>query len=126
MKKIRAAVVGVGYLGRFHAQKYASLADCELVGVVDADLEVARRVANEVGTQTLGDFRQLFGKVDAVSVATPTPSHADIASGLLLHGAHVLVEKPIAETVAQARQLVELARRQGRVLQVGHLEHPQR
>ena len=122
MKKIRAAVVGVGYLGRFHAQKYASLADCELVGVVDADVEVARRVANEVGTQTLDDFRQLFGKVDAVSVATPTPSHADIASGLLLHGAHVLVEKPIAETVAQARQLVELARRQGRVLQVGHLE----
>lgn len=122
MKKIRAAVVGVGYLGRFHAQKYAALADCELVGVVDADPEIVRRVAAEVGTRALGDFRELFDRVDAVSVATPTPSHADIASGLLLHGAHVLVEKPIAETVAQARQLVELARRQRRVLQVGHLE----
>jgi predicted dehydrogenase len=122
MKKIRAAVVGVGYLGRFHAQKYAALADCELVGVVDADPEIVRRVAAEVGTRALGDFRELFDRVDAVSVATPTPSHADIASGLLLHGAHVLVEKPIAETVAQAQQLVELARRQRRVLQVGHLE----
>ncbi|HEV7984873.1 MAG TPA: Gfo/Idh/MocA family oxidoreductase [Steroidobacteraceae bacterium] len=122
MKKIRAAVVGVGYLGRFHAQKYAALADCELVGVVDADPEIVRRVAAEVGTRALGDFRELFDRVDAVSVATPTPSHADIASGLLLHGAHVLVEKPIAETVAQAQQLVDLARRQRRVLQVGHLE----
>jgi predicted dehydrogenase len=112
----------VGYLGRFHAQKYAALADCELVGVVDADPEIVRRVAAEVGTRALGDFRELFDRVDAVSVATPTPSHADIASGLLLHGAHVLVEKPIAETVAQAQQLVDLARRQRRVLQVGHLE----
>jgi predicted dehydrogenase len=122
MKKIRAAVVGVGYLGRFHAQKYAALAECELIGVVDADLEVAQRVATELGTQAYGDYRQLFGGVDAVSVATPTPSHADIAGGLLLHGAHVLVEKPIAETAPQAHQLVEIARRQGRVLQVGHLE----
>jgi len=122
MEKIRVAVVGVGYLGRFHAQKYAALAECELVGVADADAEVAHRVASELGTQALTDFRELYGRVDAVSVATPTPSHAEIAAGLLAHGAHVLVEKPIAETVAQARQLVQLARQQGRVLQVGHLE----
>jgi predicted dehydrogenase len=122
MKKIRAAVIGVGYLGRFHAQKYATLADCELVAVVDADAETARRVAAEVGTRAVSDYRQLFGEVDAVSVVTPTQSHADIAAGLLRSGAHVLVEKPIAETAEQAQQLIELAARNGRVLQVGHLE----
>jgi predicted dehydrogenase len=122
MKKIRAAVVGVGYLGRFHAQKYAALGDCELVGVVDAEPEVASRVAAEVGTRPLADFRELLGKVDAVSIATPTHSHAEIATGLLNAGTHVLVEKPIAETSEQAQRLVDLARQRGRVLQVGHLE----
>jgi predicted dehydrogenase len=122
MEKIRAAVIGVGYLGRFHAQKYASLADCELVGVVDSDPDTARRVAAELGTQPIADFRELFGRVDAVSVATPTPTHADIAMGLLQSGAHVLVEKPIAETLVQAQQLIEAARAARRVLQVGHLE----
>jgi predicted dehydrogenase len=122
MKKIRAAVIGVGYLGRFHAQKYAVLPDCELVAVVDADAEVATRVAAEVGTRPLGDYRALFGEVDAVSVVTPTQSHAEIAAGLLRSGAHVLVEKPIAETAEQAQQLIDLARQNHRVLQVGHLE----
>jgi predicted dehydrogenase len=122
MKKIRAAVVGVGYLGRFHAQKYATLQNCELVAVVDADAEVATRVAAEVGTRPLGDYRALFGEVDAVSVVTPTQSHAEIAAGLLRSGAHVLVEKPIAETAEQAQQLIDLARQNHRVLQVGHLE----
>jgi predicted dehydrogenase len=122
MKKIRAAVIGVGYLGRFHAQKYAALEDCELVGVVDANAEAAARVAAELGTQPLSDFRELFGRVDAVSVATPTPSHAEIAAGFLRAGTHVLVEKPITETSEQAQQLIDLARQQGRVLQVGHLE----
>jgi predicted dehydrogenase len=122
MKKIRAAVIGVGYLGRFHAQKYAALADCELVAVVDADTEAAKRVAGEVGTRALSDYRQLFGEVDAVSVVTPTQSHAEIAAGLLRSGAHVLVEKPIAETAEQAQQLIELAAQNRRVLQVGHLE----
>jgi predicted dehydrogenase len=122
MKKIRAAVIGVGYLGRFHAQKYAALEDCDLIGVVDANAEAAARVAAELGTQPLSDFRELFGRVDAVSVATPTPSHAEIAAGFLRAGTHVLVEKPITETSEQAQQLIDLARQQGRVLQVGHLE----
>ena len=122
MKKIRAAVIGVGYLGRFHAQKYAAVPDCELVAVVDADTEVANRVAAEIGTRPLSDYRQLFGEVDAVSVVTPTQSHAEIAAGLLRSGAHVLVEKPIAETAEQAQQLIEVARQNRRVLQVGHLE----
>jgi predicted dehydrogenase len=79
-------------------------------------------VAAELGTHALNDWRQLFGKVDAVSVATPTPTHAEIAGGLLQHGAHVLVEKPITEEVLQAQQLIDTARRHERVLQVGHLE----
>ncbi|MGA2564641.1 MAG: Gfo/Idh/MocA family oxidoreductase [Steroidobacteraceae bacterium] len=122
MKKIRAAVVGVGYLGRFHAQKYAALPQCELTAVVDIDAELAARVAAELGTRALTDYRELCGQVDAVSVVTPTDSHAGIAAALLRTGAHVLVEKPIASSVEQAQQLIDAARDNGRVLQVGHLE----
>jgi predicted dehydrogenase len=122
MEKIRAAVIGVGYLGRFHAQKYALLEDCRLVGVVDSDAEVAARVGAEVQAPAFGDFRQLLGKVDAVSVVTPTPSHFEIARAFLEAGAHVLVEKPISESTEQAEQLIGVARQHGRVLQVGHLE----
>jgi predicted dehydrogenase len=122
MKKIRAAVVGVGYLGRFHAQKYAALPECELTAVVDIDTEVAARVATELGTRALSDYRELCGQVDAVSVVTPTDSHAEIATALLRTGAHVLVEKPIAQSVQQAQQLIDAARERGLVLQVGHLE----
>lgn len=122
MEKIRAAVVGVGYLGHFHAQKYALLEDCSLVGVVDNQPETASRVAAELQATAYGDFRQLLGKVNAVSVVTPTPTHYDIARAFLESGAHVLVEKPITETTAQAERLISAAREYGRVLQVGHLE----
>jgi predicted dehydrogenase len=122
MKKIRAAVVGVGYLGRFHAQKYAALSQCELTAVVDIDAEAAARVAAELGTRALTDYRELCGQIDAVSVVTPTDSHAEIATALLRSGAHVLVEKPIAQSVEQAQQLIDAARQLGLVLQVGHLE----
>lgn len=122
MDKLRTAVIGVGYLGRFHAQKYAALPGCELVAVVDANADTAARVAAELGTRALGDYRELLGKVDAVSVATITPAHFPIAQALLDGGAHVLVEKPITTTPEEARALIALAARRGRVLQVGHLE----
>jgi predicted dehydrogenase len=122
MEKIRAAVIGVGYLGRFHAQKYALLEDYRLVGVVDSDPEAAARVASEVQAPAFADFRQLLGKVDAVSVVTPTPTHYEIARAFLEAGAHVLVEKPISESTEQAERLIGVARQHGRVLQVGHLE----
>jgi predicted dehydrogenase len=122
MQKIRAAVIGVGYLGRFHAQKYAQAEGCELVAVVDARAEARERVAQELGTRPLADHRELIGHVDAVSVVTPTPAHSAIARDFLSAGVHVLVEKPITETPAEARELIELARAQKRVLQVGHLE----
>jgi predicted dehydrogenase len=122
MNKIRVAVVGVGYLGRFHAQKYAALPACQLVAVVDQQERARTAVAAEVGVAGLDDHRSLLGKVDAVSIVTHTPSHFAIAADFLRAGAHVLVEKPITDSVEQARQLIELAARNKRVLQVGHLE----
>src|SRR5512139_1898619 len=122
MQKLRTAVIGVGYLGRFHAQKYAALADSELVGVVDQQERARNSVAVELGVAAFADHRELLGKVDAVSVVTHTPSHFAIAADFLGAGAHVLVEKPITETVEQARELIRLAAAGGRVLQVGHLE----
>ena len=122
MNKITAAVIGVGYLGRFHAQKYAQIPDCELLAVVDGREEVRKSVAAEVGSQPCADYRELLGKVDAVSVVTPTPAHFEIADAFLFAGAHVLVEKPITETPEQAKALINRAAASGRVLQVGHLE----
>ena len=122
MQKIRAAVVGVGYLGRFHAQKYSEAGGCELVAVVASRQEAREQVAAELKTRALADYRELFGAVDAVSVVTPTPAHFPVARDFLGQGTHVLVEKPITETPAQARELIELAARARCILQVGHLE----
>jgi predicted dehydrogenase len=122
MNQLRVAVIGVGYLGRFHAQKYAAIAGCELTAVVDDRSDVGHAVAVELGTRAVADYRELLGKIDAVSIVTPTASHFEIARAFLESGAHVLVEKPITETVEQARSLVAAARNAGRVLQVGHLE----
>jgi predicted dehydrogenase len=122
MEKIRAAVIGVGYLGRFHAQKYAQAQGCELVAVVDARADTRDAVGEELKARPLADHRELLGAVDAVSVVTPTPAHFAIARDFLDAGAHVLVEKPITETPAQARELIAIAARAQRILQVGHLE----
>jgi predicted dehydrogenase len=122
MEKIRAAVIGVGYLGRFHAQKYAQAEACELVAVVDSRAQAREQVAGDLKARALSDYRELLGKVDAVSIVTPTPTHFAIARDFLEAGAHVLVEKPVTETPAEARELIALAQRAGRILQVGHLE----
>jgi predicted dehydrogenase len=115
-------VIGVGYLGRFHAQKYAQAEGCELVAVVDSRAEAREPVAAELATRPLAEHRSLLGQVDAVSVVTPTPAHFLIAREFLEAGAHVLVEKPITETPAEARELIALAARVQRILQGGHLE----
>jgi predicted dehydrogenase len=122
MRKIRAAVIGVGYLGRFHAQKYAQAQGCELVAVVDPRPDAREQVAAELKTRPLAEYRELLGAVDAVSVVTPTPLHFGIARDFLERGAHVLVEKPITESASQARELIALAASARRILQVGHLE----
>jgi predicted dehydrogenase len=121
-KSLRAAVIGVGYLGRFHAQKYAALPDVELVGVVDPNPERAAAVAKELGTAAFASHAELAGKVDLVSIASTTESHYRIARDCLAAGLHVLVEKPITVTVAEADELIALAAAGKRMLQVGHLE----
>ena len=119
---IRTAVVGVGYLGRFHAQKYAALANSELIGIADPAAGTRAAVAAELGVAAFADYRELLGRVDAVSVVTPTPQHFAVAKAFLEAGAHVLVEKPMTATIEEGAALIDIARRAGRVLQVGHLE----
>lgn len=119
---LRTAVIGVGYLGKFHAQKFAETSGSKLVAVVDVDAEARDRAARELGVEALADYRKLIGAVDAVSVVVPTPAHFQVAEAFLEGGAHVLVEKPITETVEQAARLVDIARQRNLVLQVGHLE----
>jgi predicted dehydrogenase len=121
-KTLRTAVIGVGYLGRFHAQKYRELVGSELVAVADNVPEAAQKVAAELGVAAVSDYRELLNKVDAVSIVVPTPLHFAVAEAFLERGVHVLVEKPITETLEQAQALIDLAKRKGCVLQVGHLE----
>ena len=119
---IRAAVIGVGYLGRFHAEKYAAASDVDLVAVVDADPRRAEEAAARFGCQAFTEARGVYGLVDCASVVVPTPLHREVGVGLLEAGIDVLVEKPIAATLAQAREMVRVAEACGRILQVGHLE----
>jgi predicted dehydrogenase len=119
---LKVAVVGVGHMGRNHARIYAELDGCELVGVVDKDLDRARQVAGQHGGQAVSRFADLASSVDAASVAVPTVYHAEVAIPLLERGIAVLVEKPLAPDAVSARQLVEAARKHGCLLQVGHSE----
>lgn len=119
---IRTAVIGVGYLGRFHAQKYAQMEGVDLVGVVDLSPERAQNVAKEVETRAYTDIHEITGKIDAASVVVPTIHHHEIAKILFSHGIHCMLEKPISTTVEEADELISLAKAQGLILQVGHLE----
>ncbi len=122
MHKLRTAVIGTGYLGRFHAQKYAALPDAELVAVCDTNADAVNKVACELGTEGITDHRQLAGRVDAVSIVVPTQQHHAVARWFLENDIHVLLEKPITVTVAEGRELVAIARERDRVFQIGHLE----
>jgi predicted dehydrogenase len=122
VSKLRTAVVGVGYLGRFHAHKHRALDDVELVAVCDRDAERSRSVAAEVGTNAVVDYRELRGKVDAVTIAATTAEHFALARFFLEHGVHVLVEKPMTRTSAEAAILTKLAAERKLKLQVGHVE----
>ena len=119
---VRVAVVGSGYFGRFHADHYARNKRAELVAVVDTDETRARAVAKEFGGEAVSDHRSIIGRVDAASVAVPTPLHYDIARELIEAGIHVLVEKPITDNEDTGRRLADLAKSRKTVLQVGHIE----
>ena len=122
MMPLRAAVIGVGYLGKFHALKYAALPDVELVAVVDEDSARAQEVARECGCRAVNDVRSLLGTVDLVSIVVPTERHYSVARTCLEAGVHILVEKPVTRTIEEAEALIELAAAKGRVFQVGHVE----
>jgi len=122
MNELRAAVIGVGRLGAIHARKYAAIPNLKLTHVVDTDAARAGEIARELGAIALGDHRELVGAIDLASVAAPGIYHHAIASDLIRAGIDVLVEKPMAATLAQARDLKIIAERNGRVLQIGHLE----
>jgi len=122
MKTLRAGVIGVGYLGRFHAQKYAALDGVDLVWVVDSSHERATEIAAEVGCSALTDYRSALQDVDLVSIVVPTQFHFAVARDCLQAGKHVLIEKPITQTVAEADELITLAAERNLVFQVGHLE----
>ncbi len=120
--KLRFAVIGVGYLGRFHALIYSRLPDVALVGVVDTDSERARAVAEEAGCAVFASLEDIADQVDAVSVVVPTTAHLAVAEPLLRRGIHMLLEKPIAATREEGKRIVDLADQGGAILQIGHLE----
>jgi predicted dehydrogenase len=122
VRKIKVGVVGVGYFGQFHAEKYAKMEGAELVGVADMDGARAREIAQRCRTQPFARYTDLFEKVQAVSIAVPTPFHYSITKECFSHGIDVLLEKPISSTLEEADQLVHLAESKGLILQVGHLE----
>lgn len=122
MRKLRAAVIGVGRLGRYHAAKYAAREDVELVAVADSAEPRAREVAGQFGCRAARDFREVLPAVEVVSVAVPTERHFEVARECLAAGVHVLVEKPITRTVEEADALVRIAQERGLQLAVGHVE----
>ncbi len=122
MKKIRAAVIGTGYLGRFHAEKYAALEGAELVAVVDSDIKRAEDLAEKLGTKACDSYSDIIGEVDAVSIVTPTKTHYSIGKDFLSKGVDVLLEKPMCVTAEEATGLIDEAEKSGAILQIGHLE----
>ena len=121
-KKLRVGVVGTGYLGKFHAEKYARMDDVELVGVVDIDRSQAKNIAKECCTKAFSKHTDILNKVDAVSIVVPTPAHFKVSRDFLKHDVDVLIEKPITTTIEEADELIGLAESKGLIIQVGHLE----
>lgn len=122
MSKLKTAVIGAGYLGKFHAEKYANLPNSELMAVVDTNTDAAESVASQFNTQALSSYETLLGKVDAISIAAPTTLHHAIARDFLQNGTHVLIEKPITVTLDEADDLIALGKKNNLLIQVGHLE----
>lgn len=122
MKKLRVGVVGAGYLGKFHAEKYSQMNDVELVGIADLNKIQAETVSQRMRIKAYTDHRDLIGKVDAVSVVVSTPSHYRVSRDFLENDIDVLIEKPITTTVQEADELIDISEARGLIIQVGHLE----
>jgi len=122
MKKLRIGVVGVGYLGKFHTEKYANMENVDLVGVVDLDKDRADNIAAEFNTLSFSNHKDLINKIDAASIVASTPEHYKVAKDFLENGIDVMIEKPITTSIADADRLIDLAEEKGLIIQVGHLE----
>lgn len=120
--RLRAAVIGVGYLGNFHAQKYKTFSNVELVGVCDHRFDQARKIASELGTRAFASPKELLKEVDMVTVASTTSSHYEVAKMFLENGIHVNVEKPMTVSVKESEELVAIAKKNNLKLAVGHVE----
>jgi predicted dehydrogenase len=122
VEKLKVGVVGVGYFGWFHAEKFAKIPDVDLIGVVDIDEARARQVADHFSTRPFVDYKDLFNQVQAVSIAVPTPIHYQVARDFMDQGIDILLEKPMTASLQEAEALVEMAEKEKRILQIGHLE----
>ena len=122
MNDVRVGVIGVGYLGQFHAEKYSQMGNVRLVGVADIDRARAEAIATKYDSRAYTDYRDLLGTVDAVSIVVPTESHFNVGLESLKRDVDVLIEKPMTTTLEQADTLIDLAESKSRILQVGHLE----
>jgi predicted dehydrogenase len=122
METLRVGVIGLGRMGQRHCRVYSNLRRAHLAGVFDVSRQVALRTARQYDVPYFADLDELLGSVDAVSLATPTPTHLELGARCLKRGVHVLVEKPLAETAEQAEQLARLAEGSGLRMQVGHIE----
>lgn len=121
-EKIRVAVIGAGYFGKFHARHYKDNSDCDLVAIADARAESGEEVATQNGARYVSDYRDLVGRVDAVSIAVPTHLHYEVGKFVLENNIHALIEKPITDSVETAAELISLAEERDLRLQVGHIE----
>ena len=122
MKKIRTAVVGAGKMGAIHAKVYHQLPQSDFVGVVDVDIQKAERLAKKYGCSAFADCVDILGKVDAVTISTPTIYHMELAKIFIENNVAVMIEKPLAANVKEGKEIVELAKKNGTVVAVGHSE----
>ena len=121
-EKIKVAVIGVGYLGKYHAEKYSRIEDADLIGVIDIVAERAKTIAERLNTAYFTDYSEIMDEIDAVSIVVPTSDHFKVARDFIEAGKHVLLEKPMTENLDEAKKLESLAKEKGVILQIGHLE----
>lgn len=122
MSKVKIAVIGIGYLGEFHAQKYKANKDADLIGIVDINKQRSEEISNKIGVKSYNDYKSIIDQVDAVSIVVPTNLHYKIAKFFIENKKHVLIEKPFASNTAEARKLKNISEKNQTILQIGHLE----
>ena len=119
-QKIRIGVIGIGYLGKFHLEKFQKNKDCQLVWLIDKNIKNLKNYKDKYNVST--NYKEIVNDVDAVSIVTPTVNHYEIARYFIERNKHVLIEKPMTQTVSEAKKLINLAKKHKKTIQIGHLE----